>query len=127
MGRELLTHLHPFVTALSLFLTPLFLLSFTFTPSRSPLPASQTPPLAVHRIHVLPCLRRFGIGSRLLDSVLSNGVYGIGASELVKMHGGRLGAVAFSQPTMAGRNLAEGWGRKGLKEGEGKGLVVFEE
>lgn len=94
---------------------------------RTPLPSSQTPPLAVHRIHVLPCLRRFGVGSKLLDSVLSHGVYGIGPSELVKMHGGRLGAVAFSQPTMAGRKLAEGWGRKGLKEGEGKGLVVFEE
>ena len=76
------------------------------------LPDSQTPPVGVHRIHVIPSWRRTGMASALLDAAADNSVYGFDLKGLVKTYGSRARAVAFSQPTEAGRKLAEAWIRK---------------
>ncbi|KAE8269844.1 hypothetical protein A4X09_0g2492 [Tilletia walkeri] len=90
-----------------------------------PLPHSQTPPIGLHRIHVVPNLRRSGIAFLLLDAVLEHGVYGRTSQQLLLERGGRAGVVAFSQPTQSGKRLAEAWLAKGM--GEEGGLIVFEE
>ncbi|KAE8195361.1 hypothetical protein CF336_g3121 [Tilletia laevis] len=87
-----------------------------------PLPASQTPPIGLHRIHVVPALRRSRIALTLLDAILEHGVYGQSSERLLlEADGRRAGVVAFSQPTQSGKRLADAWvGTEG-------GLVVFEE
>lgn len=78
----------------------------------------------MHRIHVLPALRRCGLAASLLDAALSQAVYGMSAKAIEGLYGGRAGTTAFSQPTEAGRRLAQGWIAKGV--GEAK-LFVFGE
>lgn len=102
--------------------------------SSQPLPEDEPSPiLGVHRIYVLPSLRRLGVGSRLLDAVLDHSVYGQNAEALLRQFGGRKGnVVAFSQPTEAGRRLAEAWLMQGSGKGggdgkAGSGLIVFQE
>lgn len=73
------------------------------------IPAEKTPPLGIYRIHVLKIARRFGLASAMLDAALSNCVYGMSAEALVKYHKGKSNTTAFSQPTQAGRYLAEAW------------------
>lgn len=92
------------------------------------LPASKTPPVGVFRIHVIPSWRRTGMASALLDAAADNSVYGFDLSGLIKMYGSRARSVAFSQPTEAGRKLAEAWIRKdGPSEADPPArLVVFE-
>ncbi|SPO40683.1 related to ECO1 - Acetyltransferase required for establishment of sister chromatid cohesion [Pseudozyma flocculosa] len=97
-----------------------------------PLSASATPPIGVHRIHVIARFRRSGLASRLLDAAADHSVYGLNLARLEQMYGGRAGTVAFSQPTDAGRKLAERWIRSGGGGGEGAAkkqdgrLVVYE-
>lgn len=88
------------------------------------LPSSQTPPVGVFRIHVIPSWRRTGMASALLDAAANNSVYGFDLDGLIKMYGSRARSVAFSQPTEAGRKLAEAWIRKDTTEPAR--LVVFE-
>ncbi|KAK0537132.1 DNA mismatch repair protein msh6 [Tilletia horrida] len=95
-----------------------------------PLPDSSTPPIGLHRIHVVPALRRTGLASLLLDAVLAHGVYGQTARDLEAAYGGRAGVLAFSQPTQSGKKLAEAWLAKGQDQGRGRELrqlIVFEE
>ncbi len=93
------------------------------------LPSTQTPPVGIFRIHVIPTWRRTGLASALLNAAADNSVYGFDLAGLIKMYGSRARAVAFSQPTEAGRKLAEAWIRKDADEKEKKSsvrLVVFE-
>jgi GNAT superfamily N-acetyltransferase len=92
--------------------------------------ADRTPPLAVYRIHVLPIARRLGLASALLDVALEDCVYGTSTKALVEMYDGKANTTAFSQPTQAGRYLAETWIRKGStteEEEEASRLIVFDE
>lgn len=92
------------------------------------LPSSKTPPVGVFRIHVIPSWRRTGMASALLDAAADNSVYGFDLRGLVDQYGSRARAVAFSQPTEAGRKLAEAWIRKDVsQDGNASArLVVFE-
>ena len=90
------------------------------------LPTSKTPPVGVYRIHVIPAWRRTGLASALLDAAADNSVYGFDLDGLVKMYGSRARSVAFSQPTEAGRKLAEAWIRKDATTEASTRLVVFE-
>ncbi|CBQ73762.1 conserved hypothetical protein [Sporisorium reilianum SRZ2] len=90
-----------------------------------PLPSSQTPPVGVFRIHVIPGWRRTGMASALLDAAADNSVYGFDLGGLVRMYGCRARSVAFSQPTEAGRKLAEDWIRRDGADRMAR-LVVFE-
>ena len=100
--------------------------------SSSALSSAQTPPLGIHRIYVLPSLRRCGLGLRLLDAAVEHSLYGVGAKQLresLKMREGEgeiqeVPLLAFSQPTESGERLARAWLRA---QGEGQRLVVFEE
>ncbi|PWN40847.1 hypothetical protein IE81DRAFT_201494 [Ceraceosorus guamensis] len=74
---------------------------------------ARSPPLAVHRIHVLHPARRAGLGVALLDAALAGAVYGMSTASIERMCGGRAGTTAFSQPTQAGRKLAEAWIERG--------------
>lgn len=106
--------------------------------SSSPLSASQTPPLGVHRIYVVPSLRRCGLARSLLDTVVEHSLYGVGAKQLREDlrsrandegSNGEKGVplLAFSQPTESGARLARAWleAQRG-QAGENR-LVVFEE
>lgn len=88
------------------------------------LPSSKTPPVGVFRIHVITSWRRTGMASALLDAAANNSVYGFDLNGLIKMYGSRARSVAFSQPTEAGRKLAEAWIRKDTEESAR--LIVFE-
>uniref|UniRef100_V5EJI3 DNA mismatch repair proteins mutS family domain-containing protein n=1 Tax=Kalmanozyma brasiliensis (strain GHG001) TaxID=1365824 RepID=V5EJI3_KALBG len=88
------------------------------------LASSKTPPVGVFRIHVIASWRRTGMASALLDAAANNSVYGFDMDGLIKMYGSRAKSVAFSQPTEAGRKLAEAWIRKD-SEGSAR-LIVFE-
>ena len=92
------------------------------------LSASQTPPVGVHRIHVIASWRRTGMASALLDAAADNSVYGFDLQGLIRTYGSRAKAVAFSQPTEAGRQLAEAWIRKGAPSTTSSPtrLIVFE-
>lgn len=93
------------------------------------IPAEKTPPLAIHRIHVLPIARRCGLASALLDAALEDCVYGTSAQSLIKMYDVKANTTAFSQPTQAGRQLAESWIGKGATTEEAllHRLIVFDE
>ena len=93
-----------------------------------PLPSSATPPVGIHRIHVIPAFRRSGLASMLLEAATNHSVYGLDLPALEKMYGGRAGTVAFSQPTEAGRKLAERWIRssRGPNPAPEPSLIVFE-
>lgn len=97
--------------------------------SSTPLAAELTPPIGIHRIYTLPSLRGHGIARHLLDVVVDNAIYGMSTERLLKERdaAGRSGLVAFSQPTQAGRRLAEGWLRKRGADPAKPGLVVFQE
>lgn len=92
------------------------------------LPSSRTPPVGIFRIHVIPTWRRTGMASALLDAAADNSVYGFDLLGLVNMYGSRARSVAFSQPTEAGRKLAEAWIRKeeNTASASTARLVVFE-
>ncbi|SPO26841.1 related to ECO1 - Acetyltransferase required for establishment of sister chromatid cohesion [Ustilago trichophora] len=90
------------------------------------LPSSQTPAVGIFRIHVIPSWRRTGLGSVLLDAAADNSVYGFDLRGLIGMYGSRARSVAFSQPTEAGRKLAEAWIRKDVDGTTAPRLVVFE-
>lgn len=91
------------------------------------LPPAETPPIGVFRIHVIPSWRRTGLASALLDTAADNSVYGFDLVGLVRMYGSRARSVAFSQPTEAGRKLAEAWIRKDQTvDAKAPRLVVFE-
>jgi len=92
------------------------------------LPADECPPMGLHRIYVVPALRRSGIAAALLDAILGFGVYGQSAQALEKTCGGRAGVLAFSQPTQSGKKLAETWiGRGSDAQAARAGLIIFEE
>lgn len=90
------------------------------------LPSSKTPPVGVYRIHVIPSWRRTGMASALLDAAADNSVYGFDLRGLKEVYGSRARSVAFSQPTEAGRKLAEAWIRKEDAADALARLVVFE-
>lgn len=89
----------------------------------TPLNPAETPRVGVHRIYVLPALRRRGIARHLLDAVLDHAVYGMDGQTLVRTtttSGRKSDVIAFSQPTDAGRSLARAW----LQEED---LIIFQE
>lgn len=94
------------------------------------LPLSKTPPVGIFRVHVIPSWRRTGLASALLDAAADNSVYGFDLAALIKTYGCRARSVAFSQPTEAGRKLAEAWIRRDASPAGGSNasprLVVFE-
>ncbi len=78
----------------------------------------------------MPVLRRLGIGKVLLDAVLDKSIYGMRARDVLSMNdGSRARCIAFSQPTMAGRKLAERWirGDSNSTQPAGPRLLVFKE
>lgn len=87
---------------------------------------AQTPPVGIYRIHTIPGFRRSGIASELLDAAANHSIYGLTLNKLIGTYGSRAKAVAFSQPTEAGRKLAEAWIRKGVSQDESPRLIVFE-
>ena len=88
---------------------------------------AATPSLGIHRVWVMPSLRRLGIGSLLLDTALNKAIYGLNAEAVLRMHSeSKDKAVAFSQPTEAGRRLAERWIRAAGND-ESARLLVFRE
>ncbi|KDN37684.1 hypothetical protein K437DRAFT_296514 [Tilletiaria anomala UBC 951] len=97
--------------------------------------ATLSPSIGIHRIWVMRSLRRLGIGALLLDAALGKSCYGLDAHAVLELHGGaRAQAVAFSQPTAAGRRLAERWIRSGRgaahrqeEQGKEPRLLVFKE
>lgn len=93
-----------------------------------------SPAVAIQRIWVLPSLRGAGLGRALLDAALEHAVYGMDTATLLAVHGSRAKAVAFSQPTFAGRRLAQSWIRvhasalpPGESEEERRTLLVLSE
>ncbi|CAO1629678.1 unnamed protein product [Parajaminaea phylloscopi] len=90
--------------------------------SSTPLPPDELPRVGVHRIYVLPSLRRHGLARKLLDAALEHAVYGMSAAKLLASTKGgtKSDAVAFSQPTDAGRSLARAWLQN-------EDLIVFQE
>lgn len=95
------------------------------------IPAEETPPLGIYRIHVLPIARRLGLASAMLDAALSDCVYGMSAQALIKSHKGKANTTAFSQPTQSGRLLAEAWIQQGVIDRDSsqqqQQLLVFDE
>lgn len=65
--------------------------------------------MGVYRIHILSVARRLGLASAMLDAALSDCVYGMSSQALINFHKGKANTTAFSQPTQAGRYLAEAW------------------
>lgn len=91
------------------------------------LSAEQTPPLGIYRIRVLPCIQRAGLASAMLDAALDDCVYGMKTAALVQMHGSKANTTAFSQPTQAGRRLAERWLQTGNQGHPTARVLVFDE
>lgn len=63
----------------------------------------------------------------MLDAALEDCVYGTSAKALLQMYNGKANTTAFSQPTQAGRSLAESWIRRGDSDSNEGRLVVFDE
>lgn len=95
------------------------------------LPDEATPPLAIYRIHVLPFARRFGLASAMLDAALNDCIYAMSSQAIIKLYKGKSNTTAFSQPTQAGKRLANAWIRRDAgSEDEGNErprLIVFDE
>lgn len=100
---------------------------------RNPIPAEQAPPLGIHRIHVVPLMRRSGVAKALLDAALADCVYGLTAEEVIRTHGRgfKANTTAFSQPTESGRFLAQSWitaaDHERPDDGFSRPLLVFED
>lgn len=92
----------------------------------NPLSDSKTPSVGIYRIHVISAYRRSGIASELLNTAANHSIYGLTLNKLIEAYGSRAKAVAFSQPTEAGRKLAEAWIRKDAALNTSPCLIVFE-